>query len=78
MSKEERLILDYMTLLRHLDLDLRLRLISRLTESIRTDYARYPKGKDDSWKKLFGTWSDTSDDLAAFILRNRRSPQAPA
>lgn len=78
MSKEERLILDYMTLLRRLDLDLRLRLISRLTESIRTDYARHPKGKDDSWKKLFGTWSDTLDDLASFILRNRQSPQAPA
>ncbi|MBK7406576.1 MAG: hypothetical protein IPJ40_00020 [Saprospirales bacterium] len=73
MSNEERLILDYMTLLRHLSLDLKLKLISRLTESIRNEFVKPAEEKDDSWKSLFGVWSDTEDDLAGIIRKNRLS-----
>lgn len=73
MFNEERLILDYMAMLSHLSVDLKLRLISRLTESLRKDYEEpvADKDKDDSWKSLFGSWSDTDDDLAVFIRNNR-------
>jgi len=69
MSKEDRLILDYMALLRHLSVDLRLRLIAALTESVRRDKANEPD--DEGWKKLFGAWSDTDDHLAEEIRAAR-------
>jgi hypothetical protein len=71
MSNDDRLILDYMMLLRHLSLDLKLKLIARLTESVRNDVAASVEGKDDSWKSLSGVWSDTKDDMADFIKSNR-------
>ena len=73
MSNDDRLILDYMMLLRHLSLDLKLKLIARLTESVRNDVAASVEGKDDSWKSLSGVWSDTKDDMADFIKSNRLS-----
>ena len=71
MSKEDKLILDYLALLKHLSTDLKLRLIARLSESLRDDYERAAGTPDNSWKELFGAWSDTREDLADFIRDNR-------
>ena len=70
MSTEDRLILDYMAMLRHLNIDLRLRLIAELTESVRLDQ---PKEKIDSdaWKSLFGAWSDVDDSVVEEIIGSR-------
>jgi len=71
MSVEDRLILDYMAMLGHLRADLKLKLISKLTDSLRNDYSESTLNRDDSWKSLFGSWSDTDDDLALTIRNNR-------
>ncbi len=73
MASEDRIILDYMALLNHLSADLKLKLIAKLTDSIRKDYLETIPGKDDSWKKLFGTWSDTEDNLANLVREQRLS-----
>lgn len=73
MSSEDRLILDYMAILRHLSTDLKLRLISKLTDSIRESDTEKRGQEDDSWKALFGVWSDTDEDLAD-IIRDSRLP----
>ncbi|MEM1320341.1 MAG: hypothetical protein AAGG75_08790 [Bacteroidota bacterium] len=72
MSNEDRLILDYMAMLGHLSADLKLKLIAKLTDSLREDYEEAsPSKKDESWKKLFGAWSDTDENLADFIRSSR-------
>jgi hypothetical protein len=63
MSSEDRLLLDYMALLRHLSLDLKLKLIARLTESIRESELKPTKQENDSWKALFGVWSDMDENI---------------
>ena len=73
MTSEDRIIIDYMAMLNHLSSDLKLRLIVKLTDSIRKDYVEAIPEKDESWKKLFGAWSDTDDNLA-FQLREQRLP----
>ena len=70
MSTEDRLVLDYMAILRHLNIDLRLKLIAELTESIRLDQSK--EGRDSSgWKDLFGAWKDMDDSLAEEIISSR-------
>ncbi len=73
MASEDRIILDYMALLNHLSADLKLKLIAKLTDSIRKDYVETIPEKDDSWKKLFGAWSDTDDNLADLVREQRLS-----
>ena len=77
MSNDDRLILDYMALLSHLSADLKLRLIVKLTDSLRGDYEASAIDKDDSWKNLFGAWSDTDDDLASMVRSNRLPTSSP-
>jgi len=76
MSSEDRLVMNYMALLRTLPADLKLRLIALLSESIAADYAQ-KKPKND-WRDLFGSWKDTDDDLAEQVraarLPNRDIP----
>lgn len=55
-------------MLRQLNIDLRLRLIAELTESVRRDQ---PKEKidGDASKSLFGAWSDADDSNVKHIKR---------
>jgi hypothetical protein len=68
MSTEDRLVLDYMAMLRHLNIDLRLRLIAELTESIHVDQSTN-KRNDHEWKDLFGAWSNIDDSVEEQIKR---------
>jgi len=70
MSTEDRLVLDYMAMLRHLNIDLRLRLITELTESIREDKSKN-KRKSDEWKDLFGAWSNIDDSVVEEVISSR-------
>jgi len=70
MSTEDRSVLDYMAMLRHLNIDLRLRLITELTESIRVDQSKN-KRNDDEWKDLFGAWSNMDDSLVEEVINSR-------
>ncbi len=70
MSTEDRLVLDYMAILRHLNIDLRLKLIAELTESIRLDQSKDERDNSD-WKDLFGAWKDMDDSLVEEIISSR-------
>lgn len=71
MSLEDRLLRSYMALLKGLNTDLKLKLIAKLTESVRMDYNKQESSKSDSWKSLFGVWKDMDGDLAETIRANR-------
>jgi hypothetical protein len=71
MSSEDRILLDYMAMLRHLSNDLKLRLISKLTDSIRENEPPMENDHDETWRSLFGAWSDMDDDLADEVRENR-------
>lgn len=60
-----------MALLSHLRTDLKLKLISKLTDSLSHDYKEATKVNNDSWKNLFGVWSDTDDNLVELVKENR-------
>ena len=62
MSAEDRLVLNYMAMLRHLPASLKLKLIALLSESVASDYAE-EKPRED-WRNLFGAWEDTDEDMA--------------
>ncbi len=76
MSSEDRLILNYMAMLRTLPANLKLKLIASLSESVASDYPAEKPGGD--WRSLFGAWKDTDDDMAdqvrAARLPNRDIP----
>ncbi len=71
MSSEDKILMDYMAILRHLSNDLKLRLIAKLTDSVRENAPPLEDDKDESWKSLFGAWRDMDDDLADKIRENR-------
>lgn len=71
MSSDERLLLDYLSMLRHLSTDFKLRLIAHLSESIRLEQERTGPAEEEAWKKLYGAWIDTPDDLATTIREGR-------
>ena len=71
MSREDQLLSDYMTILSHLSADMKLRLASKLIDSIRESGVIPTEEKDESWKSLFGAWSDVDENLAKIVRENR-------
>lgn len=67
---EENIILGYMNILNHLSIDLKLKLISRLSESITFD-STIEKTETASWKSLFGAWEDMDDSVINNIKTSR-------
>ena len=74
LTNNDAIIMGYMSLLNHLSIDLKLKLISKLTESITFDFEKTPKEKTPSWKSLFGVWADMDENLAD-VIRASRMPE---
>lgn len=72
MSNEDKIILAYMTLLNELSIDLKLKLIAKLTESVSFEMKKNTT-EPASWKSLFGVWKDMDDDVAETIRAARFS-----
>ncbi len=68
-----------MKLLNHLSIDLKLQLISKLSESITLDFQQKKIEKKASWKSLIGAWKDMDndiiDDISAYRLPEREVPK---
>ena len=75
MTSEDKLVLSYMQILKGLSNEIKLKLISKLVESvIQVEPTSSAKpAEDDSWKSLFGAWKDTDPDLAKDIIESRLS-----
>ena len=73
MTHEDKLILNYLSLLNHLRSDLKLRLATALLESLQQELKPVEKKDEDSWLDLFGVWADTDDDLHLKIREGRLS-----
>lgn len=71
MGNDEKIVLNYMNILTRLSNDLKLQLISRLSESIKLPESQQ-ENKDD-WKELFGVWSEVNDIDAEQIREARFS-----
>jgi hypothetical protein len=72
MTKDEGILMKYMQFLNHLSIDLKLKLIALLTESISKDVEKkVPKNED--WKSLYGSWKDMDDNIVNEIREARMS-----
>ncbi len=71
MPREDQILEDYMAILSRLSTDMKLRLIAKLADSIRESAAAPAEEKEESWKSLFGAWSDTDENLAEIVRENR-------
>lgn len=75
MTNDDKLILSYFTLLNHLRSDLKIRLVTKLLESINTKPLASPSNKsDDSWEELFGVWATTTEEDLHLKVRAGRLP----
>lgn len=65
------LIDKYVRLLDPLSVDLKLSIITALTESIRKGFESKPTDKEQLFEKLNGAWADVNDDLESIIYSSR-------
>ena len=68
---DNALINRYMKLLEPLTFDLKLELLSRLSESLKSSAARSVEDKEKLLDKLSGAWSDMDDGLVDEIFKSR-------
>ena len=71
MPSEDRIVLYYFALLKHLSTNAKLKLIEGLSESIRDEHEDKPEDNKDAWKSLFGAWADMPDNIVDEIRNNR-------
>ena len=66
------MISKYMKLFELMSLELKIELLSRLADSIKSGYAgdREPDKKELS-RELFGAWADMDDDITEIIYSSR-------
>ena len=67
MTKDEGILMKYMQVLNHLSIDLKLKLIALLTESISKDVEKKAPENED-WKSLYGAWKDMDENIVEEIL----------
>lgn len=72
LTNDERIVLSYLELLNHLSVDLKLKLISKLTESMTFELEKTTP-EPPAWKSLFGAWKDMDENLADDIRAARLS-----
>jgi hypothetical protein len=72
MTKNEGILTKYMQLLNHLSIDLKLKLIALLTESISKDVAQ-KASKNEDWKSLYGAWKGMDGNIVEEIREARMS-----
>ncbi len=69
---ENILITRYMSLFNTLSLELKLELLSQLTESIKAEVHTKPSAdKEAVIDELFGAWSDTEEEMTPIIYASR-------
>lgn len=74
MTKDEGILMKYMQFLNHLSIDLKLKLIALLTESISKDVEQ-KASKNEDWKSLYGSWKDMDDNIVEEILTRQLKPK---
>jgi hypothetical protein len=60
-----------MRLIDPLSVDLKLELLSKLSDSLKTDFKSNKTEKEVLFEELYGAWSDMDDDLEKEILESR-------
>ena len=61
----------FLRLLKPLSNELKLELISRISELLKLDLKKQKPKNEKLLEELFGAWSDTQDNLAEEILKTR-------
>lgn len=64
-------VLSIMKLINRLSDDLKLEVLSRLSESINSNIKGKQNSKEDLIEELFGSWEETEEDLAIKIVKSR-------
>ncbi len=72
MNFNNKILETWWALLRHLSVEVRLELASRLINSLKTPDPEEKKEKKD-WKKLYGAWADDKESAEELITLIRDS-----
>jgi len=68
---EATVINKLMRLIDPLSVDLKLELLSKLSNSLKTDFKSNKTEKEVLFEELYGAWSDIDDDLEKEIMESR-------
>ena len=63
----------YMKLIEPLAINLKLELLSRLSQSLKSNFVKQPQDKEKLLEELSGSWSDVDDDVLKDIYKSRSS-----
>ena len=63
----------FMQLITPLSTEVKLEILSRLSESLKANFRAPQNNKEQLLDKLFGAWSDMDDDLSEDIIGSRTS-----
>jgi hypothetical protein len=72
MSSNNKVLETWWSLLRHLSVEVRLELASRLIDSLKSPDPSEKKEKKD-WKKLYGAWAEEKESAEELITLLRDS-----
>lgn len=63
----------YMKLIEPLAINLKLELLSRLSQSLKNNFVKHPQDKEKLLEELSGSWNDVDDDVLKDIYSSRSS-----
>jgi len=64
-------VVRLMRLINPLSVELKLEILSKLSEDLKANFRSEKKDKDELLDELFGAWADTNDNLGEEILNSR-------
>ncbi|HFC01337.1 MAG TPA: hypothetical protein ENJ53_11075 [Phaeodactylibacter sp.] len=64
-------VVRLMRLINPLSVELKLEILSKLSEDIKANFSSEKINKDKLLDELFGAWADSNDNLAEDILKSR-------
>ena len=63
----------YMKLIEPLAINLKLELLSRLSQSLKSNFVKQPQDKEKLLEELSGSWNEVDDDVLKDIYSSRSS-----
>ncbi len=70
---DNTIVNHYMKLIEPLAINLKLELLSRLSDSLKNNFVKQPEDKEELLEEFAGSWSDVEDDLLKDIYNSRSS-----
>lgn len=72
-NRESRMATRFMQLITPLSTEVKLEILSRLSENLKANFRAPQNNKEQLLDKLFGAWSDVDDSFSEEIISSRSS-----